>query len=82
MCSTYNIEWYDTSIKGGNALRGLRVKRARDDIWLFNPPQASLLLRDEDDCCPNLPSATSEECVIGHGILAGTYLAEYRYSLK
>jgi len=39
------------------------VKRARDDFVsrLFNPPQASLLLRDEDDRSPNLPSATSEE---------------------
>ena len=55
----YNIVRYDTSKKGGNALRGLRIKRASR---LFNPPQASLLLRDEDDRSPNLPSATSEEC--------------------
>ena len=26
----YNIVWYDTSKKGGNASRGLRIKRARD----------------------------------------------------
>jgi len=62
VCSTYNIVRYVTSIKGGNAPQGLQIKRARDDVWLFNPPQASLLLRDEDDRCPNLPSATSEEC--------------------
>jgi len=51
----YNIVRYDTSKKGGNALRGLRIKRASR---LFNPPQVSLLLRDEDDRCPNLPGAT------------------------
>jgi hypothetical protein len=50
--------------RGGNAPRGLPIKRARDDFVskLFNPPQAILLLRDEDDRSPNLPSATSEEC--------------------
>jgi len=50
--------------RGENAPWGLRIKRARDDFVsrLFNPPQASLLLRDKDDCSPNLPSATSEEC--------------------
>ena len=55
---------YDTSKRGGNAPRGLRIKRARDDFVsrLFNPSQASLLLRDEDDRSPNLPSATLEEC--------------------
>jgi len=49
--------------RGGNAPQGLRINRARDDFVsrLFNPPQASLLLRDEDDRSPNLPSATSEE---------------------
>ncbi len=32
--------------KGGNALQGLWIKRARDDLRrLFNSPQASLLLR-------------------------------------
>ncbi len=55
---------YDTSKKGENALRGLRIKRARYDFVsrLFNPPQVSFLLRDKDDHSPNLPSATSEEC--------------------
>ncbi len=42
----YNIIRYDTSKKGENAPLGLRIKRA--NRW-FNPPQASLLLRDEDD---------------------------------
>jgi hypothetical protein len=31
---------------------------------------------------PNSSSQSSRESVIGHGILAGTYLAEYRDSLK
>ncbi len=50
--------------RGENAPRGLQIKRARDDFVcrLFNPPQASLLLRDKDDRSPNLPSAISEEC--------------------
>jgi hypothetical protein len=51
----YNIVRYDTSKKGENAPRGLRIKRASR---LFNPPQASLLLRDKDDRCSNLPSAS------------------------
>jgi len=51
----YNIIRYDTSKKGENAPLGLRIKRA--NRW-FNPPQASLLLRDEDDRCPNLAGAS------------------------
>ena len=51
-------------IKGGNApqVLGMDYKSKRCLCRLFNPPQASLLLRDEDDRSPNLPSATSEEC--------------------
>jgi len=42
--------------RGGNAPWGLRIKRARDDFVsrLFKPPQASLLLRDEDDPSPKV----------------------------
>jgi len=55
----YNIVWYDTSKKGGNASRGLRIKREKKCLCrLFNPPQASLLLRNEDDRCRNLPGAS------------------------
>jgi len=57
----YNIVQYDTSKKGGNAPRGLRIIRASR---LFNPPQASLLLRGEDDRCPNLPGAAKTTAVL------------------
>jgi len=49
--------------KGGNAPQGLRIKRARGDyVGYLILRKATLLLRDEDDRSPNLPSATSEEC--------------------